>query len=188
MSISKSKNALFLVIMFSFLFQSPAFACSLCGSTEAKAEAIGLKMINEAVKSNPNTVIAFHSNSCGTCKVQKPKLQALLLKEKYSPKKDIFLDFDSEEEVRKNASTSPCIFMIGVASLALIANVSCLFILYKHKGGQVHMKASWIFSTNDVIANIGVILAGVAVLLTNSPYPDLVIGTIVGIIVLRGAF
>ena len=80
------------------------------------------------------------------------------------------------------------IFMIGVAFLALIANVSCLFLLYKHKGGQVHMKASWIFSTNDVIANIGVILAGVAVLLTNSPYPDLVIGTIVGIVVLRGAF
>ena len=101
MSISKSKNVLFLVIMFSLLFQSAAFACSLCGSTEAKAEAIGLKTINEAVKSNPNTVIAFHSNSCGTCKVQKPKLQALLLKEKYSPIKDIFLDFDSEEEVRK---------------------------------------------------------------------------------------
>ncbi len=79
------------------------------------------------------------------------------------------------------------LFMIGVATVALIANISCLFLLFKHKGGEVHMKASWIFSTNDVIANIGVILAGLAVYFFQSPYPDLIIGTIVGFVVLRGA-
>jgi Co/Zn/Cd efflux system component len=49
------------------------------------------------------------------------------------------------------------------------------------------MKASWIFSANDVIANLGVILAGGLVVWTGSRYPDLVIGLIIGLIVLNGA-
>ena len=49
------------------------------------------------------------------------------------------------------------------------------------------MKASWIFSANDVIANIGVIVAGALVALTGSRYPDLVIGLIIGAIVISGA-
>jgi Co/Zn/Cd efflux system component len=49
------------------------------------------------------------------------------------------------------------------------------------------MKASWIFSANDVIANAGVILAGVLVTATASNLPDLIIGTIIGLIVLNGA-
>lgn len=79
-------------------------------------------------------------------------------------------------------------FMIGISALALIANVSCLFLLSKHKDGEVHMKASWIFSANDVIANIGVIIAGVLVMLTGSSIPDLVVGIIVAAVVARGAF
>jgi len=49
------------------------------------------------------------------------------------------------------------------------------------------MKASWIFSTNDVIANMGVILAGLLVAVTNSRYPDLIIGSVIAIIVFRGS-
>ena len=50
------------------------------------------------------------------------------------------------------------------------------------------MKASMIFTSNDVIINIGVIVAGVLVLLTQSKYPDLIIGAIVFLIVVRGGF
>jgi Co/Zn/Cd efflux system component len=50
------------------------------------------------------------------------------------------------------------------------------------------MKASWIFSTNDVLANIGVIVAGALVAWTKSPIPDLVIGSIIALIVLRVAW
>ncbi|MCW8866803.1 MAG: hypothetical protein OQK08_00350, partial [Marinobacter sp.] len=53
--------------------------------------------------------------------------------------------------------------------------------------GGAHMKASWIFSANDVVINLGVILAGLLVAWTGSNYPDLVIGGIVGGIVLIGA-
>lgn len=49
------------------------------------------------------------------------------------------------------------------------------------------MKASWIFSANDVLANIGVIVAGSLVALSGSQIPDLVIGLIIGLIVLYGA-
>ena len=49
------------------------------------------------------------------------------------------------------------------------------------------MKASWIFSTNDVLANLGVIGAGLLVGLTQSRFPDLVIGTIIAAIVMIGA-
>lgn len=79
------------------------------------------------------------------------------------------------------------LLMVAVATVALIANVTCLFVLFQHREGEVHMKASWIFSTNDVIANLGVILAGVVVYFFQSQIPDLVIGTIVAIIVFRGA-
>ena len=77
--------------------------------------------------------------------------------------------------------------MMTVASVALVANISCLLLIAKHREGGAHMKASWIFSANDVVINLGVILAGLLVAWTGSNYPDLVIGGIVGGIVLIGA-
>ncbi|WP_319591837.1 cation transporter [uncultured Draconibacterium sp.] len=77
--------------------------------------------------------------------------------------------------------------MIGISILALAANAVCLWLLQKSKSNEAHMKASMIFTSNDVIINSGVILAGVLVLLTQSKYPDLIIGTIVFLIVVRGA-
>lgn len=76
--------------------------------------------------------------------------------------------------------------MIGVSLVALGANGACLFLLWKHRHGEVHMRASWIFSTTDVQANVGVIAAGVLVLLTGSSVPDLIVGALVCAIVARG--
>jgi Co/Zn/Cd efflux system component len=50
------------------------------------------------------------------------------------------------------------------------------------------MKASMIFTSNDIIINAGVIIAGILVLFTQSKYPDLLVGGLVFIIVVRGAF
>ncbi len=77
--------------------------------------------------------------------------------------------------------------MIAISLLALAANVSCLFLISKHRHGGAHMKASWIFSTNDVLVNLGVIVAGALVAWTGSRLPDLAIGTAVGLLVLVGA-
>ena len=78
--------------------------------------------------------------------------------------------------------------MIIVSALALIANSVCLYLLQKSKSEEAHMKATMIFTSNDIIINTGVILAGILVLLTQSKYPDLIIGAIVFLIVVKGAF
>jgi len=77
--------------------------------------------------------------------------------------------------------------MIGISILSLVANSVCLNLLQKSKSKEAHMKASMIFTSNDVIINSGVILAGIFVLVTNSKYPDLVIGAIIFLVVVRGA-
>jgi len=83
--------------------------------------------------------------------------------------------------------SEPQSFLImSVGLLALAANVICLMLISKHRDGGVHMRASWIFSTNDVIANMGVIFSGALVMLTGSRYPDLVIGSVISVIVIRG--
>ena len=79
------------------------------------------------------------------------------------------------------------LMMMAIAFVALIANTSCLLLISKHREGGAHMKASWIFSANDVVINLGVITAGALVAWTGSNYPDLIIGTIAGVIVLNGA-
>jgi Co/Zn/Cd efflux system component len=78
-------------------------------------------------------------------------------------------------------------FMIGVGVIALMANIYCLMLIQKHKDGEVHMRASWIFSKNDVIANAGVILGGLLVWLLDSRWPDLVIGSLIALVIFNGA-
>ncbi len=78
------------------------------------------------------------------------------------------------------------VFMISVSLVALIANVICLVLLAKHRDGEVHMRATWIFTKNDVIANLGVITAGILVAYFSSAIPDLIIGFIISAVVIRG--
>lgn len=76
--------------------------------------------------------------------------------------------------------------MMGIGLLALVANVACLTLVAKKRDRGAHMKASYIFSANDVIANVGVIAAGALVAWTGSATPDLIIGTVIGLVVLNG--
>ncbi len=78
--------------------------------------------------------------------------------------------------------------MIIISILALIANGICLYLLQKSNSKkEAHMKASMIFTSNDVIINLGVIIAGLLVNWLKSSKPDLIIGTIVFILVIQGA-
>jgi len=77
--------------------------------------------------------------------------------------------------------------MIIVSFFALIANGFCLYILQKSKSKDAHMQASMIFTSNDVIINLGVIVAGGLVYYLESNKPDLIIGTIVFLLVIQGA-
>jgi len=78
--------------------------------------------------------------------------------------------------------------MIIISLLALAGNAICLYLLQKSKSQEAHMQASMIFTSNDVIVNLGVIVAGVIVYLTASKLPDLTVGTIVFVLVGRGAY
>jgi len=77
-------------------------------------------------------------------------------------------------------------FMVAVGAVALAANAACLSLLWRHRAGEVHMRASFIFSANDVVANLAVVLAGLLVGLTGSSLPDLVTGLGIAALVLAG--
>ena len=77
--------------------------------------------------------------------------------------------------------------MMMVAFAALLANGLCLYLLRGSRNEEAHMKASEIFTSNDIVINLGVITAGGLVYALDSRIPDLVIGTVVFFVVLNGA-
>jgi Co/Zn/Cd efflux system component len=77
--------------------------------------------------------------------------------------------------------------MIVVSILALLANAFSLYLLQKSQSKEAHIQASAICTSNDVIINLGVISAGILVHWFDSNKPDLLIGTIVFAVVVRGA-
>lgn len=77
--------------------------------------------------------------------------------------------------------------MIIISLLALMANSASLYLIQKAKSNEAHMQASAIFTSNDIIINIGVIVAGILVYYFQNKIPDLIIGSIVFIIVFQGA-
>ena len=84
--------------------------------------------------------------------------------------------------------TPDFLMMIGVSVFALTGNAACLYLLQRSRSTEVHMQASMIFTSMDVIVNIGVIAAGMLVYLTRSKIPDLAVGTIVFVLLSRGAY
>lgn len=78
--------------------------------------------------------------------------------------------------------------MIVISSIALAGNMGTLILLKKANNNEIHIKASTIFISNDVLVNLGVMVAGLLVYLTHSRYPDLIIGIVVFFLVGRGAF
>jgi cation diffusion facilitator family transporter len=76
--------------------------------------------------------------------------------------------------------------MVGIGVLALLANLLCLVLVRRHREGGIHMRASVIFSTNDTLANLGVIAAGLLVAWSGSRIPDLLIGFAISLLVLQG--
>lgn len=78
-------------------------------------------------------------------------------------------------------------WMIGTALLSLAVNLTVLRLLSPLKSGEVHLRATWLFTRADVVANVGVIVAGALVFWLASPYPDYVIGVLIGLYVIREA-
>ncbi len=79
------------------------------------------------------------------------------------------------------------IVMIALSCVALLGNAASLYLLKKSASQEVHIKATQIFTSNDVFVNIGVIVSAALVAVLHSKTPDLIIGAVVFAIVLRGA-
>lgn len=74
-----------------------------------------------------------------------------------------------------------------IAGIALTANSFCLFLLYRHRSDDINMRSTWLCSRNDLIANIGVILAAWGVLKTGTLWPDVAVGSVIALLFLLSA-
>ncbi|MFA5241234.1 MAG: cation diffusion facilitator family transporter [Sulfuricella sp.] len=75
--------------------------------------------------------------------------------------------------------------LIGL--LALAANTWCFLLLYRHRADNLNMSSVWLCSRNDLFANGGVILAGIAVIYSQSRWPDILVGGIIAALFLKSA-
>lgn len=77
--------------------------------------------------------------------------------------------------------------MLIVGSIALAANLVCLYLLTSYKDDDINMRSVWICSRNDIIANSSVLLAGVVVYYTGSAIPDIVVGVALAFLFTKSA-
>ncbi|WP_339770764.1 cation diffusion facilitator family transporter [uncultured Paraglaciecola sp.] len=77
--------------------------------------------------------------------------------------------------------------MLWISLLALAVNLFCFILLSRYRTGDINMRASWICSRNDMIANVGVIISAALVVWLDSAIPDLVIGTIIALVIVQSS-
>jgi len=78
--------------------------------------------------------------------------------------------------------------MGAISVLALIANGTCLALLWRHRQDDVNMSSVWECSRNDIASNIAVFVAAAGVWFTQSAWPDLLIGTVLACLFVMSAF
>lgn len=74
-----------------------------------------------------------------------------------------------------------------VSLLALLANGTCLALLWKHRKEDINMSSVWECSRNDIAANIAVFVAAGGVALTHSGWPDILVGLALALLFLKSA-
>ncbi|EMD82599.1 cation transporter [Pacificimonas flava] len=77
--------------------------------------------------------------------------------------------------------------MLVFGGLALAANLICLRILWRFRAQDVNMSSTFECSRNDVIANVGVLIAAGLVSVLHSPWPDIVMAGLIAAVFLRSA-
>ena len=79
-------------------------------------------------------------------------------------------------------------FTIGVVGvLALVANLTSAFLLFRFRDGDANVRSVWLCSRNDAIGNVAVIFAAAGVWLTGTAWPDLVVAAAMALLFLNGA-
>lgn len=77
--------------------------------------------------------------------------------------------------------------MSGFGIVALIVNMAAAWVLSKHREGDANVRAVWLFSRNDAVGNVAVIIAAGLVWLTATPWPDLAVAVVIAGLFLHSA-
>ena len=72
--------------------------------------------------------------------------------------------------------------------IALVVNVASAWVLLPHRGGDANVRAVWLFSRNDAIGNLAVIIAAGLVAWTATPWPDLVVAVVIAGLFLQSSW
>jgi len=75
-----------------------------------------------------------------------------------------------------------------VGSAALLANLACFALLYRHRSDNINMGSTWLCSRNDLVANVGVLFAAAASYAFASRWPDILVGVAIAGLFLSSAF
>jgi cation diffusion facilitator family transporter len=78
--------------------------------------------------------------------------------------------------------------MGAIGVVALVANLACFVLFYRHRSDNLNMSSTWLCSRNDLIANVGVLVAAGATYLLASRWPDIVVGVVIATLFLRSAY
>jgi len=78
--------------------------------------------------------------------------------------------------------------MGGFGIGALLINVIAVILLLPHRKGDANVRAVWLFSRNDALGNILVIIAAGFVFLTNTSWPDLIAAGVIAILFLQSSW
>jgi len=79
--------------------------------------------------------------------------------------------------------------LMGVlGAIALCVNVAAALVLIPHRKGDANVRAVWLFSRNDAIGNVAVVIAAVLVTWLNTPWPDLVVAAVIAALFLQSSW
>lgn len=78
--------------------------------------------------------------------------------------------------------------MLVVGAIALAANLACLALLWRFRKQDLNMSSTFECSRNDVLSNVGVLVAAIAVAALDSGWPDIVVGLVIAGLFLRSAY
>jgi len=76
--------------------------------------------------------------------------------------------------------------MMAITIIAALVNLGCLKLLNRVRSEDLNLRAAWTFSVNDLLANLGVLLAGLLVAWLGQAWPDLVIGLAIALFAAKG--
>jgi cation diffusion facilitator family transporter len=74
-----------------------------------------------------------------------------------------------------------------IGGLALVANLVCFFLLCRHRRDNLSMSSTWLCSRNDLIANVGVLVAAIGSYVLLSRWPDILVGVVIASLFLSSA-